>query len=135
MATYADIKTFGNNPKRVRALAKSLLAHAGADWTDWELDFLDSMAAQPDGSTLSDRQVEKLCQVRDRLWSALRNTDRYNLPSIYQSVSSATLDLPEEHADFVASLDPTKLELLSMDKRARLLDCAQRLNVIESSVG
>ena len=51
MALYEDIEYYGYYPERVRALAKSLLSHAGARWTDWELEFLGSRAEQPDGST------------------------------------------------------------------------------------
>ena len=63
MANYRDINALAKEPKRVRSTASFLLTLADAEWSDWELDFLEGMSEHAD--ELSTRQAEKLAELRD----------------------------------------------------------------------
>jgi hypothetical protein len=45
MIDYREINALGKDPSRARRLAQFLLTLTDAEWTDWELDFLDHMKA------------------------------------------------------------------------------------------
>ncbi len=63
MANYRDINALAKEPKRVRSTASFLLTLTDAEWSDWELDFLEGMSKHDD--ELSTRQAEKLVELRD----------------------------------------------------------------------
>ena len=63
MANYRDINALSKAPNKVRSTAQYLLTLSDADWSDWELDFLENMTTCID--VLSTRQAEKLVELRD----------------------------------------------------------------------
>ena len=68
MTDHRALKALAESPHAVRALARQLLTigglEAGTAWTDWELDFLDSMAGRESEEPLSQRQREVLDELR-----------------------------------------------------------------------
>jgi hypothetical protein len=43
MANYREINALSKAPDKVRSTAQFLLTLSDAEWTDWELDFLENM--------------------------------------------------------------------------------------------
>src|SRR5215510_12149966 len=56
MTDYREINALQRDPERVRRLAQFLVALKEIEWTDWELDFLQDMAARVSDEDLTTRQ-------------------------------------------------------------------------------
>jgi len=63
MASYREIAALQKDAARARALAQGLAKLDDMAWTDWELDFLHSVAARQ--QALTTRQGEKLVELFD----------------------------------------------------------------------
>ena len=63
MASYREIVSLQKDAARARAVAQGLSKLDDVEWTDWELDFLTSMAARQ--QELTTRQGEKLFELCD----------------------------------------------------------------------
>ena len=134
MATLLEARNFTADPARVRTLAASLLAMHDADWSDWELDFLDNMAAWRGRADLTERQREKLLELiddsRDR--AAIEGL---SVARLIQQCWQARIDLPDELSEFVEHIHAAGHATLKGRRLRRLLHCARRLQLIESYVG
>ena len=64
MASWREIDRIRKAPAEFRALAKRLL-NLGAELTDWESIFLESIRNDTETKEFTTRQSEKLLQIRD----------------------------------------------------------------------
>lgn len=140
MAARAKIKPFAENLDAIRAEAKALLAlQASApvpmEWTDWELDFLENMAARDSDEPLTVAQVEKFAQLR-RLATLQGKVDGLSVPLL---VASCTMEAEylddEDDRSFIRDLRQRGLTELRRRQIGRLLRCCRELGVIESHQG
>ena len=65
MASFRDINDLAKDPARARMMADGLLHMWNADWSEWERDFLEDMAARQSKEPLTTRQAEKLFELRE----------------------------------------------------------------------
>ena len=139
MTSHREMKDLAGNPAAIRALATYLLALRGAtppiEWTEWEVDFLDSMATRDTPEPLTMRQREILAELRN---SAERcsKLDGFSVETLVESCWMVRDDLSvEEDADFIARLREAGLRELTRRQLGRVLKCCRELGVIEPHHG
>ena len=100
MASHRQMQALASDAVRVRDLAKALLASAGAEWTDWEIDFLESMTQHEGAEPLTMRQREVLSELQEqsKIYSSL---DGFSVPALIKECWLSRLDLPEADEAFV----------------------------------
>jgi len=102
MPSYRDINALSKDPAKVRSTAQFLLTLNETNWSDWELDFLDSMSNCAE--ELSTRQAEKLVELRD---DAMRFTSAsgFRFATVIEKCWRNRLDLnSDEDCEFVDRL-------------------------------
>jgi hypothetical protein len=127
--SYREIDRVRKDAPAVRALAKRLLAAPDADWTDWEIDFLEDMARHA-GRDLTTRQGEKLIELRDdaeshAIWRGL------SVRILLEKCSLARDELKPADAAFVQNLEGCGTTAVKRRQLFRLLRCARQLRLIE----
>lgn len=134
---HREMKALADNADAVRALAQYLLKLPERDaqvvWTDWELDFLDSMARHAGPDPLSMRQVEVLAELRD----AARSYDRLDgmaVPRLIAQVWQARLDLEEADEAFIDGLKRSGARSVKRRQAAKLIACARQLGIVDHYV-
>lgn len=139
MAARAKTKPFADDLDAIRAEARALLALQTAsmpmEWTDWELDFLESMVARDSDEPLSVAQADKFAQLR-RLSTLQGKVDGLSVPLL---IASCTLDVEyledEDDRVFVRDLRHRGVVELRRRQIGRLLHCCRELGVIERHQG
>lgn len=138
MTDYRQLKLLAEDAGAVRALARQLLTlGSGHDtsWTDWELDFLDSMAQRESEEPLSMRQREVLAGLKS---AAERHAtvDGLNVRSLIERcwLERADLESDEDQA-FIEDLKGTGQRSVTRRQLGRLLRCCRELGVIEGHYG
>jgi hypothetical protein len=134
MASYKDMKRLGDDPAAVVSLATNLLGLTDADWTDWELDFLSSMAARASESgTLTLRQREILFELegRSKNYTMIAGARVQNLVA---NCCIASKELDEDDEEFLRSLKDRSITHLRKGAAIRLLQCAKQLQLVETYV-
>jgi hypothetical protein len=131
MASHIEMKRLAEDLDAVRATARHMLSLADVDWSDWETDFLEHMAAYDGDEPLSMRQREKLTDLRDR--SVLARDHRgIAVPALVRRCYEAIADIEDEDdAVFVTSLAAGRPTSLRRGQLHRLAGIAARLGVIE----
>lgn len=134
---HREMKSLADNADRVRALAGRLLKLPAADplvaWSDWEIEFLESMAAHRGPDPLSTRQVEKLVELQDEARS-YADLDGLSVPALIEQCWLARLDLEEDDEAFVARLKTSGARTLKRRQGLKLLACARQLGIVERYV-
>ena len=130
MASHRDMKRLAEDGHAVRSLAAFLLTADDCEWTDWELDFLDSMVTRETAEPLSMRQREVLVELRDR---AELSPDWRGIPvrRLIDQAHQARLDLDEDDEAFIITLTERRPLSLRRGQLARLVRIAARLGIIE----
>jgi hypothetical protein len=128
MASYKEMQAVANDPVRFRSLARRLLLER--DLTDWELDFLENLAANKALKALSTRQSEKLMELRDDM-ERISNIDGFSVSSLINSCTLARDDLDDADTDFIETLKTKGASSIKRKHRGRLLRCCRRLGVID----
>lgn len=139
MAARRKAKPFAEDLDAIRATASRLLVLVSdpiaMEWTDWELDFLESMAGRATEEPLSASQVEKLQQLV-RL-STLHGT--IDGLSVALLIASAALqaDYVEDDEDraFIRQLRQQGSKELRRRPAGRLVRICRELGVIEPHHG
>lgn len=139
MAARVRTKPFAENLGAIRAEAAALLdlQHAAVpmEWTDWELDFLESMAERQDDEPLTVPQVEKFAQLR-RLATLQSKVEGLSVALL---VANCTLEADylddEDDRAFVRALRQKGTAELRRRQLGRLLRCCRELGVIEPHHG
>lgn len=130
MASHIEMSRTASDPVAVRSMARGLLIISSAGWTDWELDFLEHLAEWPGAEPLSERQREKLFELRDNStsYAAWRGL---SIASLVRDCWIARLDLVEEDAAFIEELYTRKTVSLKRRQLGKLVALARQLNIIE----
>lgn len=128
-----EIKRLKDEPKAARALAQALLANERSTWTDWELDFLEDMAARANTEAHSTRQLEKLLELRDASRHHSR-VDGLSVRSLIDECWLGRIDLAEDDEAFISSLKAESPDALKLRPLKRLLYCSRQLGIIDHYV-
>ncbi len=135
MTSHRAMKSLAEDAKAASALAAGLLKLGKADpqivWTDWEVDFLESMAGRERDDTLSTRQVEVLVELRD---SAQRYTsfEGFSVAALIDRCWQERLELrSDDDLDFIEGLREAGLTSLTRRQLGRLLRCCGELGLLE----
>jgi hypothetical protein len=132
MADYREIMDIQKDPVRARAMAQFLSALDDMEWTDWELDFLDSIGARQ--GDLTTRQGEKLIELRDEAtWYTA--VDGFSLETLIDRSHLLRDELAEADAAFIERLEVSGATRLRRKDARRLLRCARTLDEIEPHQG
>lgn len=129
MANYRDNDALAKDIERVRRTATFLLNLPDAEWSDWELDFLEGMAEC--SRVLSTRQAEKLAELRD---DAIRyiSASGFKLATIIDRCWRNRYDLDDQDdVEFIERLKARGETALRRGAALHLRDCAVALGEIE----
>ena len=129
MATYLDMQKLAQSPGAVTMLASYLLNINTVEWTDWELDFLESMTRRTSTDPISTRQREVLTELKDNATSHTTTRDGQSVRALILRCWEARLDLDEEDEQFIADLYERKLTSLKPRQLGRLQHCISTLNI------
>jgi hypothetical protein len=131
MASWLEIDRIRKNPKGFRALAKSLHTHISG-LTDWEVDFLASIAAEKDRAEFTTRQSEKLLQIRDDHESVTEIRGGFGVKTVLQQCYEARLDLREDDEEWIARRYENSPTTIRRKYAGRLRRCACELGLIDA---
>lgn len=133
MASHKEMKRLADDAAAVRNLATALLNHPDADWTDWEIDFLENMARFEGPEPISTRQREVLFELRDssRHYSSV---DGLSVANLVRDCWIARLDLSEDDELFISDLKSKSVVTLKRRQLLRLLHCSRELQLIHHYV-
>jgi hypothetical protein len=132
MASYREIVSLQKDTTRARAVAQGLYKLDGIEWTEWELDFLHSMAARQ--QELTTRQGEKLVELcDDAVWYTA--VDGFSLKALIDRCHLLRDELAEHDAAFIERLKAEGATRLSRKDAHRLLRCARSVGEIEPHQG
>ena len=129
MADFKQINDLAKSPGRARQLAGWLLTIGRADWTEWEVDFLEAMARRDD--ELTTRQAEKLVELND---DALRyaKVSGYNLRSLAERCWLNRLDLDDADLAFIERIKAAGQSEFRKAEALRLRRIAVELGEIDA---
>jgi hypothetical protein len=132
MASWREIDRVRKDPAAVRTTAKALLAfrRRDVDFTDWEVDFLQSMVCREGVDELTTRQSEKLLQIRDDA-ELLTEYRGFSVQLLIKGVHEARSDLSEEDEEWIVSIADNAPTSIRRRHIGRLMRCARQLNLID----
>jgi hypothetical protein len=133
MATYREMHKLSQNPGAVTMLAGYLRKLDTVAWTDWELDFLDSMASRSSSEPISTRQGEVLAQLNDNAKS-YTSLEGLSIASLVRDCWQARVDLSEDDEAFIVGLTENRVTSLKRRQALRLLACARQLELIDGYI-
>jgi hypothetical protein len=132
MADYREIHAIQKDPARARCIAQALSTLDDAAWTDWELDFLDSIGSRR--GDLTTRQGEKLIELRDEAaWYTA--VDGFSLQALIGRCHLLRDELAEGDMAFVERLQASGATRLRRKDARRLMRCARALGEVEPHQG
>ena len=132
MANFREISEVQKNPKRARTLAQALFALDDMMWTEWELDFLESIGARQ--HDLTTRQGEKLMELREEAtWYVA--VDGFSLETLIDRCHLLRDELSEHDTAFLERLKDGNAARLRRKDARRLLRCARTLGEIDPHHG
>lgn len=132
MADYREILALQKDPARARAMAQALVHMDDMAWTDWELDFLESIGSRR--QDLSTRQGEKLAELCDEAaWYT--TVEGFSLRALIERCYLCRDELRPSDAEFIARLKATGVSRLRRKEARRVLQCARRIGEIEPYQG
>jgi hypothetical protein len=132
MANYREILAIQKDPARARAMAQVLVHMEDMQWTDWELDFLDSIGSRQ--HDLSTRQGEKLAELADEAaWYT--TVEGFSLHALIACCHLCRDELAAADAAFIDRLMAANVTRLRRKDARRVLQCARRIGEIEAYQG
>ncbi len=132
MPDYREILAIQKDPTRARSMAQLLFKLDDIEWTDWELDFLQSIGARQ--ADLTTRQGEKLIELRDEaVWYT--TVEGFSLNALIERCHLVRDELTEHDADFIERLKTTSATRLRRKDARRLLRCARTVGEVEPHHG
>jgi hypothetical protein len=134
MASWREIERVRKDPRAFRGVAKSLLNLPRADFTDWEVDFLEGMLRQVDEQGLTTRQSEKLLQIRDDS-EFITEFRGFSVRLLLRQCYDARLDLSEEDEEWITRLFERNQASLRRRHIGHLIRCAHELYIVDEDVG
>ncbi len=130
MATYQEMHRIAHDPAAVRDMAKRLLKIPNHEWTDWELDFLESMARRKGPDPISMRQREVLLGLRDETEYHSR-INGISVGTLIKKCHEYRLDLDESNANWIEELWRKGTSSLKRGALGRLRRCCIQLGELE----
>lgn len=129
MASYREMDAVGRDPSRVRVIAKTLLQTPDHQWSDWEIDFLERMAAATP-NRLSTRQAEVLFELKEEvdLYSEIRGI---KVTALLKKAYDGRADLDDGDDDWVAQKYQSGVTKLRLGDLMRLKRLCVRLQELE----
>jgi hypothetical protein len=134
MQDYKEIDRLRKDLAALRSLAKRLLELPHADWSEWEIDFLQHMARHKGPDPITTRQCEKLLELRDdaEYYFSVRG---FSVQSLIKNCWLARDDLDsEDDRKFIERLKETSYSRVKRRQLRKLLACARELGAIEQYV-
>ncbi len=131
MASYADIHRLMQNPAAASMMATFLLNLTDAEWSEWEVGFLEAMAGRTEA--LTTRQGEKLIELRDDA-KTYKTFDGFSVSRLVQSCWIARIDLAEDDEAFIDALKRQATTTLKRRPLMRLLRLARELGLLSGFV-
>lgn len=131
MATHTQMARTAANPDAVAAMAAFLLRVTDAEWTDWELDFLEHMGRHAGPDPISMRQREVLFELNDQALS-FREYRGLSVRHLLARCWLARADLEEDEEAFIVGLYQAKRDRVRRATLLRLVSCARKLGVIDA---
>jgi hypothetical protein len=132
MASYREIVSLQKDVARARVVAQALSRLDDIEWTDWELDFLASMAARQ--QELTTRQGEKLVELSDdAVWYTA--VDGFSLKGLIDRCHLLRDELADPDAAFIERLKAAGATRLRRKDAHRLLRCARNVGEIDPHHG
>jgi hypothetical protein len=132
MASYLEMQKLALNPSAVPMLAGYLRQLDTVQWTEWELDFLESMAKRTGLEPISTRQREVLVELRDDAVSHTKTRDGLSVCTLILQCWQARLDLDDDDdIAFIDELYGSGTTALKRRPLGRLLSCARQLNWVD----
>jgi hypothetical protein len=129
MTSHIEMLRIAKDPVAIRSLAKRLLSLPNHEWTEWEIDFLDSMSKFSGPEPLTMRQREKLIELRDDA-EYLTEYRGFSIKRLNERCYLARDDLSERDVEFIEGLRGQAS--IQRRKLSRLLRCCRQLGEIES---
>jgi hypothetical protein len=132
MASWREIDRIRKNLKEVRAIALRLLKLYGAELTDWETSFLESIVRDdPDVEELTTRQAEKLVEIRDgvELISEYRG---FSVRILLEKILLARLDLSENDEDWIVARCARSTSFIARKHASKMLHLAYQLDLVDA---
>lgn len=133
MASEREIRRLMLDAASAVTLARGLLVMKSTDWTDWELDFLESIATRGGSRELSYRQVEVLVELRDEA-SAYILIAGIPVARLIDRLWQARLDLSETDEQWVEGLRAAAVTSVKKRTARRLAASAREIGLIEGYV-
>jgi hypothetical protein len=132
MADYREILALQKDPARARTLAQTLVHMDDMEWTDWELDFLESIGCRR--HDLTTRQGEKLAELCDEAaWYTA--VEGFSLAALIERCHLCRDELGLSDAGFIARLKAANTTRLRRKDARRVLRCARHIGDIEAYQG
>ncbi len=129
MTSHIEMLRIAQDPVAVRSLAKRLMAIPNHVWTEWEVDFLESMAKFKGPDLLTMRQREKLVELRDDA-EYLTHYRGLSIKILNDKCFLGRNDLDLPDAAFIEALKGQPS--IQRRKLGRFLRCCRQLNELES---
>ncbi len=130
---YREIDRLKKNPRAFRDLARLLVRMPDAAWTEWELDFLDSVSERELEPAPSTRQCEVLLELRENVTNYTQ-VEGLSVRAMIAGAWQARADLEEDDEQFVAALQASGATAVKRRALRRLIGCARRLGLLESQI-
>lgn len=139
MTSHREMKTLAENPEAIRSFARQLIALAAADpqveWTDWEVDFLESMATRESVESLTMRQREVLADLRNSTGRHSK-VDGFNVRTLIERCWLEREYLADDDDQrFIDDLKTSGQQSVTRRQLGRLLGCCREIGVLEQHHG
>ena len=101
------------------------------DWSEWELDFLEAMSRFEGPNVLSQRQREKLFELRDAA-EYISTIRTFSVKRLIEGCWLARSDLDsDEDTAFIEKLRHSGVTAIQRRSAGRLFRCSQELQLVE----
>ena len=129
MPSWREIDRIRKAPADFRAVAKRLL-NLGAELTEWESIFVESICNDTETKEFTTRQSEKLLQIRDD-YETITKFHGFSVETLLDKCWLARLDLSESQEEKLKKL--RERSRISVRRRdiGFLMRCARELEIIE----
>jgi hypothetical protein len=130
MASHIEMKRLADDLDAAQRLVTFLQSVTTAEWTEWELSFLDSLQLRTSKDPLSLRQTEKLIELRDAAVSFTQHQG-FGIKTLITACHQNRFDLDDEDdVAFIERLHAEKPASLKRRPLLRLVRCARILDII-----
>lgn len=126
MATWSEIERVRADADAARLVARSLLLLRSVPQalSDWEIDFLESIAARIRVGEFSTRQAEKLLEIQDDVKRVTVVRDGSSVSLLIRGCFEAKLDLSDDDEEWISELYESDRNSIRRKHIGRLMRCA-----------